>query len=224
MDNQSALWHISRHAGQLWEQRWRSWIDDLRRFIGKGDFNKWPSSTPPHIPALLSSPTTQAALPSYLWAGISEELVVSARFRVAPAPIWGICDVPGGVTRCHSRGCWPRCGNLTSPRASWVPRVSCPHDPRMLAPRSAGVTPVGTYLDLVLHHDGGSEWRDSRHHQLRNRGRRGCDRARPSCGTALLRRQSGLEPPHTVRTCCRTWIRQQRWRTLPESRSRCIPT
>jgi inosose dehydratase len=89
---------------------------------------------------------------------------VTAQFRIAAAPIsWGICDIPGWgyqmpFTRvlAEMRELGISASELGS--AGFLP--SRPEDARA-ALASAGVTPVGTYLDLVLHHDGDAGWRDS---------------------------------------------------------------
>jgi inosose dehydratase len=88
---------------------------------------------------------------------------VTAQFRIAAAPIsWGICDIPGWgyqmpFTRvlAEMRELGISASELGS--AGFLP--SRPEDARA-ALASAGVTPVGTYLDLVLHHDGDAGWRD----------------------------------------------------------------
>jgi inosose dehydratase len=89
---------------------------------------------------------------------------VTASFRVAAAPIsWGICDVPRWgyqmpFTRVLAE--MRELGISASELGSVGFLPSRPQDARA-ALDSAGITPVGTYLDLVLHHDGDAEWRDT---------------------------------------------------------------
>jgi inosose dehydratase len=164
MDNQSALWHISRHTGQVWEQRWRSWIADLYGLLAREISTNGRVRLHRTYLRCFHHRLLQVALPSYLWAGISEELVVSARFRVAAAPIsWGICDVPGWGYQMPFTRVLAEMRELGISASELGPAGFLPSRPEdaRAALGSAGVTPVGTYLDLVLHHDGESEWRDT---------------------------------------------------------------
>jgi inosose dehydratase len=89
---------------------------------------------------------------------------VNARFRVAAAPIsWGICDVPDWGYQMPFTRVLAEMRELGISASELGPAGFLPARPQdaRAALGSAGVTPVGTYLDLVLHHDGDAEWRDT---------------------------------------------------------------